>query len=98
MRDDGDDGGVEFLQGCLSGSWNAGSAPVREFWKGGRRKRGQDSGALLTDVLYVCGEEEDEDEKRKDFTWSDRALAGSLSVRPWSSVLAFGVGRSGGVQ
>jgi hypothetical protein len=50
MRDDGVDGGVEFLQGCLSGAWNAGSAPVREFWKGGRRKRGKDSGALLTDV------------------------------------------------
>jgi hypothetical protein len=48
--------------------------------------------------VYVCGEEENDDEKMEDFTWSDRALAGSLSVRPWSSVLAFGVGRSGGVQ
>lgn len=56
MRDDGDDGGVEFKQGCLSGSWNAGSAPVREFWKDKRRKRSKDSGALLTGVcIYVWG-------------------------------------------
>lgn len=91
VRDDDDDGGVEFQQGCLSGAWNAGSAPVREFWKGKRRKRSNDSVALLTDVcVCICIWGRGGRVKEGFFTWSDQALV-------WSSVLSFGVGRSGGV-
>lgn len=97
MRDDGDDGGVEFQQGCLSGSWNAGSATVREFWKGGRRKEAKTAG-LFDRCVYICLGMRRGGREKEGFYLARQSLRLGLclSLGRLSSPLVWE--RSGGVQ